>query len=435
MNSTSSRYSLPAALSVSGTDDERAAAADSTWSQLSARDLMMSLMPADDCTFVSISHNRALLDGWATQPSPCCAAASVAGAFNSLAGLRRDGVHRVTHTDALHQYRVLLAESLFDKQRSFERRLGAPITDLLVSIADQLKINNARSLTARSGSAQFVSRRDLMAVLTVLASQHHLSKLACTADVSSESSSVTDFVSLKSIDCVVDLMLADGVDLTTTPQLEWCVMQPAIAADALIANTAVDGDEPEDDLAVEDGSTATSFTVPAGSKSKSSWDWVGELLTIIRSIGGFNKLTAERASTAAIGNVNLIKCVARLSDRFSNCDLAQSTLCMPIQVSARVLMGKSKKGSNIEHTLSKKDDHATIDAQWSALRSTFCRQDSVLLFHLKNHYALVFALREWRDEQGVHRQLLTARKGQRPSAWIDFAEARETMLAWEGYKV
>lgn len=60
----------------------------------------------------------------------------------------------------------------------------------------------------------------------------------------------------------------------------------------------------------------------------------------------------------------------------------------------------------------------------------------MLLFHLKNHYALVFALREWEapGNQKV-RQLLTARKGQRPTAWVDFEDARQTMLGWEGYKM
>jgi hypothetical protein len=61
----------------------------------------------------------------------------------------------------------------------------------------------------------------------------------------------------------------------------------------------------------------------------------------------------------------------------------------------------------------------------------------VVLFHLKNHYALIFALREWYNavDKKYYRQLLTARKGQRPTAWIDFSEARETLLSWEGYKI
>ena len=33
------------------------------------------------------------------------------------------------------------------------------------------------------------------------------------------------------------------------------------------------------------------------------------------------------------------------------------------------------------------------------------------------------------------RQILTSRRGQRPSAWIDFAEARKTMVGWDGYKI
>lgn len=72
-------------------------------------------------------------------------------------------------------------------------------------------------------------------------------------------------------------------------------------------------------------------------------------------------------------------------------------------------------------------------------RSAFCKPNQVLLFHLKNHYALIFAIREWitfdANQVVAVRQLLTARRGQRPTAWIDFSEARETMLNWEGYKI
>ena len=124
--------------------------------------------------------------------------------------------------------------------------------------------------------------------------------------------------------------------------------------------------------------------------------------------------------------------------------------------------------------LSRKDTARNVTTQWNALRSAFADPDCVLLFHLKNHYALIFAVREWvgpsrsdnsssgsvdvrsADEEGsahddkvkedsskkadttvmmVHRQIYTARRGQRPKVWIDFKEARETMLGWEGYKI
>lgn len=114
-------------------------------------------------------------------------------------------------------------------------------------------------------------------------------------------------------------------------------------------------------------------------------------------------------------------------------------------------------------------------------------QHQVLLFHLTNHYALIFGLREWRKPpaaseaaaagnsgdsdcrgndaaasgalwddgrgatgrgDGVHgsgnsgrcgdgwtRQILTSRRGQRPAVWMDFREARKILLGWEGYKI
>lgn len=94
----------------------------------------------------------------------------------------------------------------------------------------------------------------------------------------------------------------------------------------------------------------------------------------------------------------------------------------------------------------------------------------MLLFHLNNHYSLVYAMREWvsppaatysesvfNEDLGllgsgcvnisctssegsstaprVHRELLVARRGQRPVHWVDLAEARDIMLGWEGYKI
>lgn len=60
-----------------------------------------------------------------------------------------------------------------------------------------------------------------------------------------------------------------------------------------------------------------------------------------------------------------------------------------------------------------------------------------LLFHLRNHYALIYACREWTDtKSGSHvRQILTARRGQRPSAWVDFDEVRELMIRWDGHRI
>lgn len=48
-----------------------------------------------------ISYNRLIFDGWVKQPSPCCAAAVVAGAWNSLLHLNRKNMLAKSHTDIL----------------------------------------------------------------------------------------------------------------------------------------------------------------------------------------------------------------------------------------------------------------------------------------------------------------------------------------------
>ena len=87
--------------------------------------------------------------------------------------------------------------------------------------------------------------------------------------------------------------------------------------------------------------------------------------------------------------------------------------------------------------ISPHDSEVEVEAQWRSLQDMFSRERTVLLYHLHNHYALVFALRSWRElETGkLTRQILTTRRGQRPTVWIDWEEVRETIGKWIGYKL
>jgi hypothetical protein len=61
---------------------------------------------------------------------------------------------------------------------------------------------------------------------------------------------------------------------------------------------------------------------------------------------------------------------------------------------------------------------------------------SYYVYSFSNHYALIHGVRDWRNEDGEPvREVLTARKGQRPSAWIDFNEIRELMIRVQSYKM
>jgi len=59
----------------------------------------------------AVSCNNGLLKGWVKQPSPCCAAASVAGALNALKGVERGSEGSLDHLAVLQ-----VMAGLVDKQ-------------------------------------------------------------------------------------------------------------------------------------------------------------------------------------------------------------------------------------------------------------------------------------------------------------------------------
>ena len=196
---------------------------------------------------------------------------------------------------------------------------------------------------------------------------------------------------------------------------------------------------------------------PSGKSAKqvlvhNEWDWKSALFDIIKKLIGLRKLAhPTKPSTAPIGNWGILSGMQHI----------QEVTSMPSNVSSsKLFMGKSTGAatkSKIEVPLSRKDTPDKIKNQWDALRAAVADPNRVLLFHLKNHYALIFALREWveivpaiatdttagdvgtesgnRSTVNVVREMLTSRRGQRPSAWVPFLEARETMLGWDGYKI
>ena len=67
--------------------------------------------------------------------------------------------------------------------------------------------------------------------------------------------------------------------------------------------------------------------------------------------------------------------------------------------------------------LSKGDSEEAVAEQWRSLQGQFGLPNVVLIYHLTNHYALVYALREWVEPGSgeLVRQVLTTRRGQRPT--------------------
>eukprot|EP01063_Lacrimia_lanifica_P005446 TRINITY_DN13218_c0_g1_i1.p1 TRINITY_DN13218_c0_g1~~TRINITY_DN13218_c0_g1_i1.p1 ORF type:complete len:406 (+),score=161.29 TRINITY_DN13218_c0_g1_i1:359-1576(+) len=169
--------------------------------------------------------------------------------------------------------------------------------------------------------------------------------------------------------------------------------------------------------------------VKKGPPKKDLQTLVNESLTAwLRAVIALAQLTRAAPSTAGIGNWGILQAMNVLAEA-----AAAEENPSGMRVKGSVLMGR---GSGVAIKVKATDDAAAAAKQWHQLRQAFDAPNSALLFHLTNHYALVFAMRSWTTPDGaVNREILTARKGQRPNTWLPFERVREIVLGWGGYKV
>uniref|UniRef100_A0A0G4FUP3 Uncharacterized protein n=1 Tax=Chromera velia CCMP2878 TaxID=1169474 RepID=A0A0G4FUP3_9ALVE len=216
------------------------------------------------------------------------------------------------------------------------------------------------------------------------------------------------------------------------------------------------------------------------------------VLQVIKKKRAFMRLSGTTPSTSDIGNWGVLAAVVAVGERLSASFGEPPTSC-------RSLMSRkmrSKSGAPMGDPLiplTRADANGTSEEQrerqWETFKSAFARPNSQILFHLTNHYALIFGWREWVDtepcaiqpglsslslSQGgtapvtqrgesvalaatssslasgfpplsvptsssassrvvLRREILTARRGQRPSAWIEFEECCQVVAKWAGY--
>jgi len=345
----------------------------------------------------SVSYSLAALNGWVKQPSPCCAAASVAGAWNAIHRLSRSDQNALHHTDVIQILKEILEHQIQSKQGRFERLLGASIEPLIQGLEDFL-FEKGYPRVPKKGEAP--KRKVLLNALRELVLTQ-----AQQAEPEAVYSLMAELYSDQNQENVSE-------ELTSTDE----------------------GNDLEDDEEKEDEDHEV---IPERHGSiPSNWKWKMELLEILKKRNGINKLCGESPSTAAFGNWGVIEAIRRLSNQNGEC-------YSPLKASLFAGHARTSK-SKLPIPITRKDSEQVIENQWALLRSAFLQDSTALIFHLKNHYALVFALREWSDsciqEDGstkvVHvKEMLTAKKGQRPSAWISWKESREIMLSWDGYKI
>jgi len=365
-----------------------------------------------------LSVNYELLDGWVKQPSPCCAAAATAGALNALRHLKRDDDGAMSHLDVLQARTCTATHCNHNRIRS------------------QVM---ARNQAAHAQKLQGSAERCLGASLSAL-DEHLQVKLSAAALTLDHKECTRKFVlglvkeitaeqcqSGHEAECFQLLLPLITQDEEAAEEEEEEEEDAGPSGDVDSVETITVKPAPADEVMAFDFNSGSKKGKKGGKPKRNSvqepWQWKKAVWGWLKAKAGVAKLLREKPSTGPIGSGNLLAAIKEVDREDCRHHLKGSTLM-------------TKRGCSGVHKLGKDDSEAEVTAQWRQLTAEFCKENAVLLFHLTNHYALIYAMREWIDDDGtVVRQMLTARRGQRPKVWLDWTEARQIMLKWAGYNI
>ena len=131
--------------------------------------------PASACdTGYRLSKNERALNGWVEQHSPCCAAASIAGAFNALRGVSSSDEAATPASQVLGYLQAQVTAELAEKRAATVAPLCLPdvasmpaAIGLFLSCLELMMSRRGRPLTGRKAEA--VGNRELRAALREVA--------------------------------------------------------------------------------------------------------------------------------------------------------------------------------------------------------------------------------------------------------------------------
>jgi hypothetical protein len=427
----------------------------------------------------TFSSNQKLLNGWVKQPSPCCAAASLAGAFNALGTLHRSDSRSLDHTDILYLYECLLKKNIQKKKLSFERCLGGSIDELLDLL--QIEIIQLESLTVKnSKKKKTLGKVTLVRLIKKLVLERISLKHSSEADEGKEKTLSTfelfhELLSSEDSSQTEDISSSIEEDEEPEGEEEEEESEEPLPSDVQTQQlNSFPSSLPSEPATSRFPTTSSQMKPPSVPPPNlvlvhNTWEWKSAFLDLYKKIVGLQKLQSIRPNTAPIGNWGLISALQFLQDE--NMLTSSSSSSTP---KILLIMGKGKRiqrkvssgaikgtkgtkkvnssldskslpsgggGGGVELLISANDSKEEIMTQWNRLSALFNDSETVLLFHLKNHYALIFAMRQWvvtdpmTGKYEMTREVLTAKRGQRPSIWISFTEVREIIMSWEGYKI
>ena len=355
-----------------------------------------------------VCHSPALMDGWVNQTSPACAAASTASAWNALLGLCRSDPKAMGQDDVVSIMRKILEDDIHAKQQEVCAKFGEDEVGKFLELFKKSMVRDGKepfNFDLKTITGHIISR--IHAVCdNVPAASGPAGLTLMKKYVAHEQSKLVDrkkrgrvaSKQRKKKDGASDGTEEDQPDVTDSERLEQ--------------------GEDEDDAGGGGGG--------GGGGGLNPGTPYGPLMALIKQYGGLQKICAKRPSTSFFGNDGIIKAVKRLKEDHPG-----------KEIFTKPFMAKVKPGDKEKYfKLTSKDTPETIAKHWKGMRDTFMSFDSVLLFHQVNHYSMIYALREWVNLSGKkQRQVLTAKRGQRPTAWLDFTEVRRILLSWGGHRI
>ena len=250
----------------------------------------------------SLLVSRHAFDGWAAQPSPCCGAASVAGACNAALGLAHDAPLALTHLHVAALYHRSLSEKAAKCEGTAARLLGLPS---LVPALDALRGVLQRDGLSLGGRKEKACKGKAALLRLRALCEEHVAQVPATAEEAEAEAEEAE-------EAAATPTPAEGVPAAVEAERQmwaalWEVLQPVrgpalgevgpASSQAQAQGGAVEGeggpegeeDEKEDEAAAGDG---------FGAKVRT------ELKALLSRLGGAEQLAAAqpRLCTFFVGN-------------------------------------------------------------------------------------------------------------------------------------
>lgn len=273
-------------------------------------DLHQYLLPPTDtlktCQTFGMHYHRCLFEAWVKQPSPCCAASSLASAINALLNIKRSYHGALNHQDILAVYSCMYMEKVSQKLLSLKRQIGGDVLTLLEQLA-----SNMKSLCIKATDGE------------------NTSQISSSEKLSKRSRIVIDANTIRKA--------------VETLRTSWSSDDEASRSFFRL----LDSDD------ITDTSSSSKYN-----------SCLTRLVGLLKAIQGYRSLTrSDKPSTAPIGNADLMSAATRIADYLQSHSGEQCNL------HARLLMGATGPGrSKVDIPIAGGDDDEVIRAQWTALK-------------------------------------------------------------------